>query len=102
METERDAGEKHAVAGMVVHDGTGQYFAIAWEELRCHRVPGACVAALVAVVHGAEPANHGDELQGYADARTLAAEHALLSDAISPAGRFRLAVQRLEAWALLS
>ena len=101
MKTERDAGDEQAVAGLVVSDGTGQYFAIAWAELQRHRVPAACVAALAAVVHGAEPPSHVDELQGYADARALFAEHALLSDAINPAGRFRLAVQWLEAWALL-
>lgn len=85
----------------MVHDGGGQYYAITWDDLRRHRVPAACVAALVAVVHGAEPANDGDGLRGYADVHIPSAEHTLLSEAISVGRRFRLAAQRLDAWALL-
>ncbi len=100
METAATGGRHEAVAGLIVGDGDGQYYAIGWEDLRRYRVPMAWVAAVAAMVHGAELAAGGSDMRGHA-AGTLSAEHALIIEAVGGVGRLRLAAQRLEAWALL-
>lgn len=101
MGSEQDEGRGEAVAGLIVGDGIGGYFAIAWAELEPYRVPAPWVAPVAALVHGAELAGREDDLRGHGDARPLSAEHALLLEALSAGGRLRLAAQRLEVWALL-
>lgn len=101
MEAAPSGGPGDAVAGLVVADGSGRYFAIAWAELARYHVPTDWLATVAAVVHGAEPMERGQGLRGHADARTLSAEHVLLLETLSGRGSLRPAVQRLEAWAVL-
>jgi hypothetical protein len=101
MEEDTRDGGGDALAGLVVGDGHGRYFAIAWADVRRYRVPAAWVASVEALVRGAEPIDPADDLRGHAGTCTLSTEHALLVEAIAESGGLRLAAQRLEAWALL-
>lgn len=102
---------KAAVAGLIVSDGQGHYFAIAWPDLQRHRVPAGWEAALAVAVSGAEPVTPVLELHGYDTVTSpspspvpmptpVPDEQALLLEATTP-GRFRLASRRLEAWLLI-
>jgi hypothetical protein len=101
MEEDTSDGGGDAIAGLIVGDGNGRYFAIAWDEVRRYRVPAAWVASVEALVRGAEPICSANDLRGHADARTQFTDHALLIEAIAEPGGLRLAAQRLEAWVLL-
>ena len=90
-----------AAAGVIVDDGDGHYFAIAWDDLRRFQVPPPWVAAVEALVRGAEPVERDDDLQVSADTLALSGDYALLIEALSAMKGPRLAAQRLEAWALL-
>jgi hypothetical protein len=90
-----------AVAGLIVADGAGRYFAIAWDDLRRFRVPAAWMATVDALVRGAEPVVPADDLGGYADVLALPGALGLLNETVAEADGFRFATQRLEAWALL-
>lgn len=101
MERPTDGSQTHTVAGLIVGDGDGRYYAFGWADLEAHRVPATWVAAVAAVVHGAEPTADGDGVLGHAATSLRSAERALISEAIGDPGRLRLTAQRVEAWALL-
>jgi hypothetical protein len=91
------------VAGLIVDDGDGHYFAIAWDELPRFRVPESHLTVVEALVHGAEAIAADLDVRGYADGEPMRGANALLEEAMTgPArGRGRLAARRLRAWALL-
>jgi hypothetical protein len=91
-------GPDGAVAGLVLTDGGGRYYAIAADDLGRYRVPPIWVSALTAVVHGAERAGDEDGVDGQVMADLTPAQTAFLHEAIGAAGGFRLAVRRLEVW----
>jgi hypothetical protein len=90
------------VAGLIVDDGTGQYFAIAWDELLRFRVPARYLAGLEAVVTGAEPVAGGD-VSGFGGDRPAGQANTLIAElaAAAPSDRERFAARRLRVWALL-
>jgi hypothetical protein len=92
MESDASGG---AVAGLIVADGEGRYFALAWDELRRFRVPAAWMATVDALVRGTEPVVPDGDLWDGAD------ELAVLFETVAEADGFRFATHRLQAWALL-
>jgi hypothetical protein len=101
MEMPMACGCDEGIAGLVIADGAGRYFAIAWDDLQSHRVPAAWAAAVAALVRGEEPAGVGEDVCGHAAALAPGAGHALLVEVAGELRRTRPAAQRLEAWALL-
>lgn len=98
METSAcDHGAQH-VSGLIVDDGDGHYFAIAWSELESFLVPAWCQPAVETLVQGAEPAGDPDSVRGYAGI-----ENPLVAAIVAQAaaGGERPAVRRVGAWALL-
>jgi hypothetical protein len=89
------------IAGLIVADGSGQYYAIAWDDLKPHRVHGAWLAPVAALVHGAEPAAGETDVAGHAGDLSPSASKALLLEVAASTRSLRLAAQRLEAWVLL-
>jgi hypothetical protein len=92
-----------AIAGVIVEDGEGHFFAIAWDELRRFRVPEAYVAAVSALVHGAEPVSIESDLRGFGGDEPAAGELRLLEESVAAATlrQGRLAARRSAAWVLL-
>lgn len=93
-------GVDDAVAGLIISDGQGQYFAIAWPDLQRHRVPAAWAAAVAVAVGGGEPVDPGEDVYAHEATAAVGDDRTLLVEATAP-GRFRLASRRLEAWLLL-
>ena len=90
------------MAGLIIEDDEGRYFAIGWEELRRYRVPAASVAAIQALIHGEEPASLAEaDTAGYGDETDAsnALVVAVMGEATATGGR--LASRRLGAWVLL-
>ncbi|MGD9892355.1 MAG: hypothetical protein AB7R89_14545 [Dehalococcoidia bacterium] len=87
--------------GVIVVDGEGHYYAITWDELRRFQIPPMWVAAVEALVHGAEPSERDVDLDDSADVRALSGDMAVLIDVLTAMKGSRPATQRLGAWALL-
>lgn len=103
MEPETSGYGNDAVAGLIVEDGNGHYFAIAWEALLRFRVPNPYVGAVQALLLGAEPPAGEPEVRGHGGAEPAGGVDPLLAEVVAgtaPGGR-RLAARRLSTWALL-
>lgn len=103
MDAESAALDSGTLAGLIVADHEGGYFALGWEDLLRFRVPVSLHAALDALVRGAEPVAGEPDVRGYAGGAPAGDVSRLLTEALASGapGRGRLAARRLSAWALL-
>lgn len=92
------ANGDETVAGVIVTDGKGHFFAIGWSDLQRHRVPAGWVPAVAAAVAGGEPVDVAD-VHGCESAVAPVDACPMLIETVTP-GRMRLASQRLAAWLL--